>query len=172
LWIGVRDSKFHPARPEGVTRDHHHLLDAQPQHPSISRSGFFISYTSDALDLSVSASLIATDSVEIGPQRLSPPNKGHLERVMAMSTTTSNTHLKQIKASPAERINGKVKAQSKQDSNSNGVGNIVSNGTAAKVTNNGTDGLSPEQQRRRVSGRPQMTSEEQKMALRKRVRML
>lgn len=88
---------------------------------------------------------------------------------MTMSTTTSNTHLKQIKASPAERINGKVKAQNKQDSN--GVGNIAPNGTTAKVTNAGVEGLSPEQQKRRVSGRPQMTSEEQRLALRKRVRI-
>ena len=91
-----------------------------------------------------------------------------------MSTAISNTHLKQIKASPAERINGKIKIQNKQDipgkTNIKGASNGTASGTAVKATTGQQgEGLSPEQ-RRRVSGRPQMTPEEQKQALRKRVR--
>jgi hypothetical protein len=91
-----------------------------------------------------------------------------------MSTTISNTHLKQVKASTADRINGKVKIQNKQDSNSNVTTGSTPNGTPGKVTNGlqpqqQAEGLSPEQ-RRRVSGRPQMTAEEQRLALRKRVK--
>jgi len=90
-----------------------------------------------------------------------------------MTAATGNTHLKQIKASPAERINGKIKIQNKQEYSSVTNGNIPTNGNAAATTGKATtgqqgEGLSPEQ-RRRVSGRAQMTTEEQRLALRKRV---
>jgi hypothetical protein len=90
-----------------------------------------------------------------------------------MAATSGNTHLKQIKASPAERINGKVKIQNKQDYPPAANGNVLTNGNAAATTAKATtgqqgEGLSPEQ-RRRVSGRPQMTTEEQRLAMRKRV---
>jgi hypothetical protein len=90
-----------------------------------------------------------------------------------MATTTSNTHLKQIKASPAERINGKIKIQNKQDANGTNISTNANgpNGTAPAKTATGgqqIEGLSPEQ-RRRVSGRPQVTTEEQKLAFRRRV---
>lgn len=90
-----------------------------------------------------------------------------------MSSGTSNTHLKQIKALPAERINGKIRIQNKQDYASMTNGNVTTNGNASTATGKATsgqqgEGFSPEQ-RRRVSGRPQMTTEEQKLALRKRV---
>lgn len=84
-----------------------------------------------------------------------------------MATTTSNTNLKQIKASPAERINGKIKPQNKVDNNANAPANPAPNGSA-KGTGEQQTALSPDQ-RRRVSGRPQMTTEEQRLALRKRV---
>jgi hypothetical protein len=81
-----------------------------------------------------------------------------------MSAAGGNTYLKQIKASPAERVNGKVKLPAKTD------GGVVGNGQNGGTGKGGQqgEGLSPEQ-RRRVSGRPPMTSEEQKVALRKRV---
>jgi len=86
-----------------------------------------------------------------------------------MSTATSSTHLKQIKASPVERINGKIKIQNKLDSNQNAPNSGPPHGTSAKPTTAPqAEGLSPDQ-RRRVSGRHQMTPEEQKIALRKRV---
>lgn len=93
-----------------------------------------------------------------------------------MTAATGNTHLKQIKASPAERINGKIKIQNKQDYPPLNNGNVPTSGNAAATTGKATtgqqgEGLSPEQ-RRRVSGRPQMTTEEQRLALRKRVRDL
>ena|SRR5215471_18905031 len=90
-----------------------------------------------------------------------------------MSSTTSNTQLKQIKASPAERINGKIKIQNKQDftnmTNTSGVSNGTTTTTNGKPTT-GQQGevLTPEQ-RRKTTGRPQMTTEEQRQALRKRV---
>ena len=81
-----------------------------------------------------------------------------------MSTTSSNSQLKQIKASPAERINGKIKIQ-----NTNGV----PNGTAATINGKPSTGPQGEvlnsDQRRKATGRPQMTTEEQRQALRKRV---
>jgi hypothetical protein len=80
---------------------------------------------------------------------------------MTMSAAGGNTYLKQIKASPVERINGKVKLPAKTE------GAVVGNGQSTKAGQQG-EGMSPEQ-RRRVSGRPPMTSEEQKVALRKRV---
>ena len=105
----------------------------------------------------------------------------------AMATTTSNTHVKQIKASSGERINGKVKLQNnKADGGANanpanGTGSTTSTATASGhtsavssgkggATTNGPAGesLSPEQ-RRRISGRPQMTTEEQRQAVRKKV---
>jgi hypothetical protein len=81
-----------------------------------------------------------------------------------MSAAGGNTYLKQIKASPVERINGKVKLPAKTE------GGVVGNGHNSGSTKAGQqgEGMSPEQ-RRRVSGRPPMTSEEQKVALRKRV---
>jgi hypothetical protein len=100
-----------------------------------------------------------------------------------MATTTSNTHVKQIKATSAERINGKVKLQNNK---ADGSGNATPvNGTASSAnagqpttistgkggaSTNGTagEGLSPEQ-RRRISGRPQMTTEEQRQTIRKKV---
>jgi hypothetical protein len=92
-----------------------------------------------------------------------------------MATAAGNTQLKQIKALPTERINGKIKIQNKQDMSSPNVtnANVAPNGTipnvnAKAVSGQQGEGLSPEQ-RRRVSGRPQMTTEEQKQALRKRV---
>ena len=90
-----------------------------------------------------------------------------------MSTTTSNTQLKQIKASPAERINGKIKIQNKQDftnlTNTNGVPNgTVTTANGKPTTGQQGEGLTPDQ-RRKTSGRPQMTTEEQRLALRKRV---
>jgi hypothetical protein len=85
-----------------------------------------------------------------------------------MATTASNTNLKQIKASPAERVNGKIKLQNKADVNANAPANAAPNGTAKATGEQQTAALSPEQ-RRRVSGRPQMTSEEQRLAMRKRV---
>ena len=85
-----------------------------------------------------------------------------------MSAGTSNTYLKQIKASPAERINGKVKLPPKSEANGSLSANAP-NGTTGKGPNGQqAEGMSPEQ-RKRVSGRPQMTTEEQKIALRKRV---
>ena len=88
-----------------------------------------------------------------------------------MATSTSNTNLKQIKASPADRINGKIKIQNKADVNANTPVNAAPNGSAKGTGEQRTTALSPEQ-RRRVSGRPQMTTEEQRLALRKRVSVL
>jgi hypothetical protein len=89
-----------------------------------------------------------------------------------MSGTTSNTQLKQIKASSAERINGKIKIQNKQDftnmTNTNGVPNGTAASTNGKPATGQGEVLSLDQ-RRRASGRPQMTTEEQRQALRKRV---
>jgi hypothetical protein len=90
-----------------------------------------------------------------------------------MSTTTSNTQLKQIKASPAERINGKIKIQNKQDFTNLTNTNSVPNGTATTTNGKPASGQQGEvitlEQRRKTSGRPQMTTEEQRLALRKRV---
>lgn len=101
-----------------------------------------------------------------------------------MSTATSSMNLKQIKAASSDRINGKIKIQNKADTSSSTNSNVVVNGsttavapsnTASTTTNNKSttqggqnDQMSPDQ-RRRVSGRTQMTAEEQKIALRKRV---
>ena len=85
-----------------------------------------------------------------------------------MATTTSNTNLKQIKASPADRINGKIKIQNKADVTASTPANPAPNGTAKGIGETQTTALSPDQ-RRRVSGRPQMTTEEQRLAMRKRV---
>jgi len=113
-----------------------------------------------------------------------------------MATTapgaSSATQLKQIKASPADRINGKIKlssgtssatttaAQAKQQADSNAASasaaagpssaNAAPNGTGPAAATKGPqpEGSSPEQ-RRRVSGRANLTPEEQKMMLRKRV---
>jgi hypothetical protein len=109
-----------------------------------------------------------------------------------MSTATTNTNVKQIKAASNDRINGKIKLQNnKSDAASSGSApssNAVVNGsttTSAGAPSNGSSSgavaksmttqgggqpeqLSPEQ-RKRVSGRGAMTAEEQKMALRKRV---
>ena len=89
-----------------------------------------------------------------------------------MSTSTSNTQLKQLKASNSERINGKVKIQTKADPSFTIAPNPGPNATSSKAPNGvqaqEVEGVSPEQ-RRRASGRPQMTPEEQKLALRKRV---
>jgi len=100
-----------------------------------------------------------------------------------MATTTSNTHVKQIKATSAERINSKVKLQNNK---ADGIANVtpvngtvssangappttISAGKGGASTNGSTgEGLSPEQ-RRRISGRPQMTTEEQRQAVRKKV---
>ena len=90
-----------------------------------------------------------------------------------MSSTASNTQLKQIKASPAERINGKIKIQNKQDFTNMTNTSGVPNGAAATTNGKPTTGqqgevITPEQ-RRKPTGRPQMTTEEQRQALRKRV---
>jgi|SRR5277367_3576680 hypothetical protein len=93
-----------------------------------------------------------------------------------MATTTSNTHVKQIKATSAERINGKVKLQNNKadgtpvNATVNGGQSTTSSSGKGGVTTNGSvgEGLSPEQ-RRRISGRPQMTTEEQRQAVRKKV---
>src|SRR5271169_3343210 len=102
-----------------------------------------------------------------------------------MATTTSNTHVKQIKGSSGDRINGKVKLQNnnKADGGANATpvnGTVSTTTTSGQpsaistgkggATANGTagEGLSPEQ-RRRISGRPQMTTEEQRQVVRKKV---
>jgi hypothetical protein len=91
----------------------------------------------------------------------------------AMAATGSNSHFKQIKALPAERINSKIKIQNKQDYSSMTNGNVTTNGSAPTTNAKATAGQQGEgpslEQRRRVSGRPQMTAEEQKLALRKKV---
>lgn len=106
-----------------------------------------------------------------------------------MATTTGNAHVKQIKASSSgDRINGKVKLQNNNKADGgananavNGTGSTTSTATASGhtsavstgkggATSNGPAGesLSPEQ-RRRISGRPQMTTEEQRQVVRKKV---
>jgi hypothetical protein len=84
-----------------------------------------------------------------------------------MATSTSNSNLKQIKASPADKINGKVKIQNKADGN---AALPPANGFAKATGEHQTTALSPDQ-RRRVSGRGPPTTEEQRMILRKRVSM-
>jgi len=96
-----------------------------------------------------------------------------------MSTATANTNSKQVKPASTDRLNGKIKLQNKLDASAaSASSNVVVNGSTttsstasatAKSTAQGgqVEGMSPEQ-RRRVSGRPQMTAEEQKIALRKR----
>jgi hypothetical protein len=105
---------------------------------------------------------------------------------MSAASAASATQLKQLKASPADRINGKIKlstnnaqngpnsqARGNADSASAAAGpasvNNAPNGTAATRAGQ-PDGLSPEQ-RRRVSGRTPLTQEEQKNILRKKVRL-
>jgi hypothetical protein len=105
---------------------------------------------------------------------------------MSAASAASATQLKQIKASPADRINGKIKLSTNNaqngangqprgttDSASAAAGtssvNGAPNGTAASKAGQ-PDGLSPEQ-RRRVSGRTPLTQEEQKNILRKKVRL-
>jgi len=115
-----------------------------------------------------------------------------------MATTASGassaTQLKQIKATPTERINGKIKltsgtstatttaAQAKQQTESNAASvsagarpsfaNAAPNGTGPSTATKGPQPEGSPEQRRRVSGRANLTPEEQKMMLRRRVSFL
>ena len=86
-----------------------------------------------------------------------------------MSASASSTHLKQVKASPAERINGKVKVPNKLDQPQNQAQTPAPNGTAAKLTSAPQQEASAQDARRKASGRSQLTFEEQKQQMRKRV---
>lgn len=88
---------------------------------------------------------------------------------MAMSASASSTHLKQMKASPAERINGKVKVPNKLDQQQTQPQTPAPNGTVAKPTSAPQQEASAQDARRKASGRSQLSFEEQKQQMRKRV---